>query len=456
MLPDVGRRPAAIIPRPDRRCRPALQPLEDRLAPAVITVDDDPGASFFSIGAAVAFAQPGDTIKVAPGQYNEAVLVNKPRLTIQGSFNSKLGLAQRAGPGATPAKDSIVDPLGPGLSAFTVTADHVTITGFNIRNATNDNDSVGITLGSQSGGAVVRNNAISQQSIGLFLGTLGFVQSRVDANAFVANNTTGANGGTAIYADAGVSNVSVTGNYFTGQLGAAMNFNTAALGQQTNLTIQSNTLLHDAAIVLTNVINSTVSGNLSEDSVGDGVTFGGGVMNVRVTGNTLREGEGVGINLRSNVSLNANSNNIIRGNFVSGFRDSGIRVREGGTFNLVEGNTVRNCGLAMDPARPGYGITLEASSNNIVRGNSVRGNTGYGIFVSDSSNNDVRGNTSATNSKDGIRVEGTSSNNLFRGNTAFGNLLYDAEDLTVGGGTAGTANTWQFNTLTVKNPAGLL
>src|SRR5437870_3654094 len=99
--------------------KPRLECLEDRLVPSsVLTVDDDkvqnPGALFTTIGAAVAAANPGDTIKVYAGTYSESVDVPK---TLE--FE-----AVRRG-GAV-----IVDPSSTGANpAFNVHADKVEIEG---------------------------------------------------------------------------------------------------------------------------------------------------------------------------------------------------------------------------------------------------------------------------------------------------------------------------------------
>ena len=55
----------------------------------------------------------------------------------------------------------------------------------------------------------------------------------------------------------------------------------------------------------------------------------------------------------------------------------------------------------------------------------------------------------------GIAADAGATGNVVRGNTASGSGTFDAQDLSTGGGTAGTANNWSENTLTTKSPAGL-
>src|SRR5438552_3240860 len=83
----AARRPTAPRGRP-ARSRLSLVPLEDRVVPSTLFVDDDrqqyPQARYTSIQAAVRQARPGDTVQVFPGLYREVVTVDKPGLTLLG------------------------------------------------------------------------------------------------------------------------------------------------------------------------------------------------------------------------------------------------------------------------------------------------------------------------------------------------------------------------------------
>src|SRR5689334_9708854 len=81
----AARRPTAARARP-ARARLRLAPLEDRVVPSTLYVDDDPNpqAGYTSIQAAVQAAKPGDTVQVYPGTYNEIVTVNKAGLKLLG------------------------------------------------------------------------------------------------------------------------------------------------------------------------------------------------------------------------------------------------------------------------------------------------------------------------------------------------------------------------------------
>jgi len=326
--------------RGPRRCKPAIESLEERWVPAaVLLVDDDhaqrPDAQYTSINAAVAAAHPGDTIRVFAGTYNESVMANKT-LTF---------VADRHGGNVTVNAGT----MGAG---FDVEANNVTIRGFNIEGATTN---AGINLGRAFSGADIENNVLRNNSFGIYLNSNGTNRTVIRHNTFVNNNAGGSASGNGIYSDQGVSNVRIEGNYFTGQQNAAMIFvgNGTAAQAQTNLLIRGNRMIDDAPLIFVNTTNSTITGNLSVRSSGSGIFFGGGVSGVTVSNNVLRDGAFTGINLRTDSSnypvTTANTNNTIRGNVVSGFGDSGIRLREGASGNFVVGNHVLPTAPAATP-----------------------------------------------------------------------------------------------------------
>src|SRR5438270_68060 len=91
-------------------------------AASTLVVDDDGMATvancdattpaYVTITAAIAAANPGDTIKVCPGLYNEQVMVNKDNLTLLGA---QAGVDARTRPFVPdPVTQSIIqDPCGP-------------------------------------------------------------------------------------------------------------------------------------------------------------------------------------------------------------------------------------------------------------------------------------------------------------------------------------------------------
>jgi hypothetical protein len=124
-----------------------------------------------------------------------------------------------------------------------------------------------------------------------------------------------------------------------------------------------------------------------------------------------------------------------------------------------------------------YGVGLFDSASSVIQGNTTNSDTGDGIYVGDNAYNagsnsgiaantgastgdTITGNTSDHNSVDGILADVTSqdSGNIFSSNVLGHNSRYDAEDLSTGGETAGTANTWTSNNCTPaadSSPGGL-
>ncbi len=118
---------------------------------AEITVDDDGGAQYTSIQAAVDNASAGDTIKVAAGIYNETVLVNKT-LDLEGAS----------------AGNTLVDANHTG-NVFKVTAPGVNIFGFELarasRSASGQNYGAGVLILADN--ATVVNCTITTCSYGI-------------------------------------------------------------------------------------------------------------------------------------------------------------------------------------------------------------------------------------------------------------------------------------------------
>lgn len=96
------------------------------------------------------------TINVAPGVYNETVVVNNPT-TINGSQVGNSDFATRS---ANPAGESIVNGVTPtgNVAVFTINAASVTINGFTIRNSVTAGAATGVTVSGAGSGAGILNN----------------------------------------------------------------------------------------------------------------------------------------------------------------------------------------------------------------------------------------------------------------------------------------------------------
>jgi parallel beta-helix repeat protein len=509
---------------PKRTLRSTFDLLEDRrMLSATLWVDNNPAdliahpGDFSTIGAAVAAASAGDTIKVSPGTgpYNESVLVNKT-LSIIG------GLPRLPGEHGATVVAVPVDSAG-----FDLQANNISIKSFTIRpQAAATTDVTGISTHFAFSGEQIIDNILAGDTIGLYLNSNGARETNVQGNTFASNNLPGSASGNGIYSDQGLKKAEISDNFFNGDANASIilvggDGSTASASTHSKIHIEDNTINRDSPIIAVNMVNSEISGNtITNPLQGSGIFFGGAVTRTEVEHNTL-DGNATsftGINLRTddvnyNVAHDAsgaaipNSDDEIEKNTVSGWGDSGIRLRDGTHDVSVTRNTVTGNGTGDFPTT-GDGISIEDSSDNTVSRNAANTNRRNGIFLSnatdntvsdntannngedgilvsagstnneiskntanhngnfvtgagdgihlvDSNDNQVTKNTANSNANDGIHVAGTSSGNTIKKNTAKKNGNWDLQDETVGAGTAGTANTWTQNTATSRSPAGL-
>jgi parallel beta-helix repeat protein len=119
--------------------------------------------------------------------------------------------------------------------------------------------------------------------------------------------------------------------------------------------------------------------------------------------------------------------------------------------NLADAITL--CGDLLSGCGPATGI--------VVRSNDIRNNGGSGITLFGADANLLKSNHIEDNgvtpddTTDGIRVDIFSENNQIVDNHMQGNITHDCHDDSMGGGTAGTANTWQGDRGNTENRAGL-
>jgi parallel beta-helix repeat protein len=110
------------------------------------------------------------------------------------------------------------------------------------------------------------------------------------------------------------------------------------------------------------------------------------------------------------------------------------------------------------------GIAIQHVGGNPTGSNTVSKNTatlnGNGIGLYDTGGNTIERNIVSTSEGPGIAVDATSSGNVLTQNKATKNFTFGIEDESIGGGTAGTANTYSGNSCTgngtaKSDPAGL-
>ena len=417
----------------NRHFKPRAEALERRELLATLLVDDDGlqfrDADYTTIQEAVNAANPGDTIRVAAGRYEESVNVDK-ELTILGAQANK----DQRFKVQSQSKNSVVEIPAGGTFGFNLDADNIVLKGFVIQDSNDDGLSpVGVITTRDTSGSVIARNVIQSNTFGIYLNSNGEETTVVEDNLIRDNNQAGSASGNGIYSDQGLSNAEIEGNYFTGHVNASIILvGGGPLGEETvqsDIEIRRNLFIDDASMILTNTTDSEISFNIMEGSNGSGVFLGGGVNDLVIRKNVLVNGAFTAINLRTNTFGNAadpNTDIDIIDNVISGWGDNGIRLSAGANDITVRGNRISRNGID--------GITLEEGAvNNLIEKNRLD-----------------------RNGRDGIRVDATSVDNRLIKNKASRNVEHDYHDDSTGSGTAGTGNEWIKNQGKTQNRPGLI
>jgi parallel beta-helix repeat protein len=163
------------------------------------------------------------------------------------------------------------------------------------------------------------------------------------------------------------------------------------------------------------VTDLRIDGNRTNQTTGtmDGIYFTD-VENSKIVDCWIENMMGTGI------LLEASSNNVVTGNTCQGNGQEGILFVASCNNNTITGNVCQG--------NSSHGIYLSSSSYNTVTGNTCQANGSHGIFLSGSDNNTVTGNTSQGNHIYGIFLYGSSHNvvssNIVEGNGQHGIYLY--------------------------------
>jgi hypothetical protein len=316
-------------------------------APVTRVVDDDGFASdtdcnaltpaFMMINAAIAAANPGDTIKVCPGIYNEMVSINVDNLTVLGA---KAGIDARTRAFVAADESIIQHPCSPVQLA----ANSTVLDGFTIQGSTLSDPCLiaGIWSNpsalSKDGGYRILNDIVQNNISGIELDSNCVNPSFVQFNLIQNNNNPGPGSGNAIQTNFGLCNATIESNKFSGHTNASI----LVVAPSTTIAISSNELVGGASerIVLAVTTMSSITGNISIGSTSSGtVRLFGGNSNVAINGNTLFNG--------------------VRGVFVDDPFAIGANSGVTAHFNCIDGNTV--AGMEVDSG--GHSATLNAENN---------------------------------------------------------------------------------------------
>jgi parallel beta-helix repeat protein len=391
-----------------------------------LVVGNDPtqckDAQYPTINSAVVAAQPGDTVKVCPGTYTELVVVNKP-LEIVGA---RKGNAAAKGRQQNMDKESIVVNTGQG--AFDVIASDVRIAGFTVLGnqlaASYPNAGINVRAGSNR---IIESNIFWKNGLGIYVNS-GLQQGLdVERNAFIDNkfvpNPNAIPSGGVFAVSTQTNDSQFSNNYFSG--GDPDEFCLNIDGSNGGLVISGNQAEDDGSLLVI-----------------------GGTTGARVEHNTvLRPGGSAFYCFGNNNGLIIAHNSVENGLF------NGIRFilafgsTQPNADAVITDNHVTGCGL--------NGMRLDSAVRATVENNQLDKNKANGILLEKADSNHLVSNRTLSNGANGIRAETQSSNNTIEKNEMRDNIGFDADDETVGSGTAGTANFWVKNHCGTQNHPGL-
>ncbi|MHC1754391.1 MAG: NosD domain-containing protein [Methanosarcina sp.] len=378
--------------------------------PSTLYVDAQGNGNYTTIQAAVGNATSGDTILVYPGTYTENVNVSVENISIR-SFSGN-------------PEDTIVKRLNVLSHNFKITANNVTISGFNITgtnstgiymsgfsgaNITNNKLSgvgCGVQIESSSRCSLTNNTIIDSAEKGFYLDS--------SSNCTIADNTvsdTGEEGILLEYSDYctlannGISNTDSYGIYLYHSVNCILTGNTVSntsddgihLSSSNYCTLANNTVSnsYDFGIYLYYSGNCNLTGNAVSNTYADSIYLYYS-SNCNLTGNTVSDGYDTGI------CLEESENCTLAGSTVSNFDYEGIYLWESGSCVLTSNAVTNSDGIYLDDsdecilrnntASSGmYGIDLWDSENCTLTGNVMSGNR-YNFDLYSSDFNNVTGN----------------------------------------------------------------
>ena len=352
-------------------------------------VDDDGGADFIRIQAAINAASAGDMIIVRDGTYTENVDVYK-RLTIQSENVLDLTFVR--------AED-------PAYSTFKVTSDYVNISGFTVEGAYHI---AGIYLDYADYCNISNNNCSNNKYDGITL--------RDSNDNHISNNTCSSN------AYNGISLLNSNDNSISNNI--CLNNNIAFLLVNSNENyISSNDCSNNmwAGIYLSESNDNSISNDICLNN-----DIGIPLFNSKgnsISNNTCSNNSAFGISLVENSSNNTLTNNNVNSN------TAGIYL-----LNYSSNNTLTNNNVNLNT---GGGINLHSSSKNILLQNNISNNM-FGIFLNYSNNNlisvnNFMNNNENVNSSESINIWNSTEKIIYtyNGNTYekyMGNYWSDYEE----------------------------
>ena len=313
-------------------------------------IKTEPTYEFGTIQAAINNASPGDVVHVSPGIYPENVVVNKP-VTLLGDDQT-----------------SIIDGGGAG-NTVTVTSNDVVIKGFTIRNGGSGLQDSGIFLDDVANVHVLCNSVSGNNGFGIYVSG--------GQNNVISNNDVSDNGWSSDAAGIGVDGE--TSPAVVGNNTLSMNYVGVLLSDARNIQVGNNTITYslNGIETLDGSRNVAVSNNTiswTTDGILFDYAFDSQVSDNRVTYNhvgILLQDESAGIELSNNQIIhNSDAGISLAGGATSNIVHDNLVESTGGSSGeagpLVEGIGGAGSG--------GVGVKIDSSSGNTFYHNSFVNN----------------------------------------------------------------------------------
>lgn len=423
-----------------------------------------------------------NTVTVGAGNFFEDIVADVNNLVLKGANAGVNGAGVRG------AETKIL-PSSPGIH---VTADNVTVDGFDVEGAHGATDGYGIWV-DNADNAAIKNNIVNNTE-------LDGIKTDTSDSTEITNNLVTNSGRVGIYA-VDATNYLVDGNKLvtnTHDIGTPYGAITTDRGS--DITISDN-IVDDSTqgirVYLAGGTNSVTGNNIthvendgiflqqSSNTLVSGNLIGYGVDGILGTADDGTVGEnGITVLSSNNVSLLSNkiantgldgihiegSNGLaVNGNTIDNTGKDGIDVRAAGGSLAINGNKI---GQAAGSTIVGDGILLVNATGGVIQGNTISNTkirppineeekeTGHGIYVNNGTGVLVGGpgigdaNVISNTEKDGIKI-GAGSGNTVQGNnisntTRVGIFGDGTQDLKILNNTVYSANIKDYGAIDVQ------